>query len=86
MNINVHIERLVVEGLGVQPQQREELKAALVAALTQQLISQGSAFSMQPQTSLSSINAGSIAIESSEGIEGLGQQLCHAVFGSISHE
>jgi hypothetical protein len=86
MNINLHIERLIVDDLGIQPQQREELKAAVAAALKQQLISQGTAFSLQSHASRSSVSAGSFLVENSEGMDSLGQRNRHADFGSISQQ
>lgn len=86
MNINLHIERLIVDDFGIQPQQRDELKAAVVAALRQQLVSQGIGASLHPETSRSSVNAGSISVESSKGLESLGQRIGHAVVGGIRHE
>ncbi len=83
MNINLHIERLIVDDFGIQPQQRDELKAAIVAALKQQLVAQGTALSRQPHTRRSSVNAGLIAIENNERAESLGQQIGNAVYRGI---
>ncbi|MGO1500975.1 MAG: hypothetical protein ACTHWH_06785 [Marinobacter sp.] len=83
MNINLHIERLIVDDIDIQPQQRGELKAAVTAALRQQLVSQGTAFSTQSHTSFSSVNAGSISLPTSPGTESLGQQIGHAIYRGI---
>ncbi len=86
MNINLHIERLILEGIDLQPEHKNALKAAVESVLGQQLSSQGVGSRMQIETSRSSVNAGSIAIADSPNAEGLGQQIGHAVCGGIRHE
>lgn len=83
MNINLHIERLVLDGVSVEPHQQEELKATVELALRQQLVSQGIGSTMQSETSRSSVRGGSLSVENSYGAERLGQQIGHAVYRGI---
>ncbi len=83
MNVNLHIERLVLEGVDIQPQQRDALKAAVELALRQQLVSQGVGSGMLPEASSASVRGGSVSIENSQGMESLGQQIGHAVYRGI---
>jgi hypothetical protein len=86
MKINLHIERLIMNDIGVQPQQTSQLKAAVAAAMSQQLAAQGLGFTTQSTIHRRSAKAGSIAIENNQGVESLGHQIGHAVYGSIRHE
>lgn len=83
MKINVHIERMVVDDLGVQPQQAEELKAAVVAALRQQLVAQGVGSTMLPETNLLSVRGGSVSIENINTSSSLGRQIGNAVYRGV---
>jgi len=86
VNINLHIERLIVDDLGIQPQQRDELKAAVAAAIRRQIVSQGIGSTMQAETSRSSVSGGSFSIENNPSIESLGQQIAQSVYGGIGCE
>lgn len=83
MNINLHIERLIVDDFDIQPQQKDELKAAVVAALRLQLVAQGVGFGAPSGACRSSVSGGSIAIDNSEGLGDLGQQIGNAVYQGI---
>ncbi len=83
MNINLHIDRLIIDGLGIQPHQRDELKAAVTAAIREQLVAQGNGFSARSAVQQYSVNAGSIAIADNPNAESLGHQIGHAVGGGI---
>ncbi|NOZ51801.1 MAG: hypothetical protein GXP08_01465 [Gammaproteobacteria bacterium] len=83
MNINLHIERLVLDGVLVEPQQRAELKAVVESELRQQLVSQGISSTMQSNNNHQSVRAGSISIENIHKPVSLGQQIGNAVYRGI---
>jgi len=83
MDINLHIECLVLDGVGVEPQQKYALKAAVESALSQQLVSQGIGSGMRLEASRSSVRADSVSIESSQKTSSLGQQIGQAIYRGV---
>lgn len=83
MNINIHIERLVIDGFSVEPHQRADLKASVEAALSQQLVSQGIGSTMQSNNNCKSVKGGSISIENISTPASLGHQIGNAVYMGI---
>ncbi|OEY66753.1 hypothetical protein [Marinobacter sp. X15-166B] len=83
MNINLHIERLIVDDVGIQPQQSDALTAAVVAALRQQIVAQGVGPGMLSGESRAAVSGGSIAMQHSEGVASLGRQIGDAVYRGI---
>jgi hypothetical protein len=83
MDINLHIERLVLDGVGIQPQQAHALKAVVESALRQQLVSQGVGSGMRSEASSPSVRGGSVSIQIGQGTGSLGQQIGHAVYRGI---
>ena len=83
MNINLHIERLVLDGISLAPRQRAELKAAVESELRRQLEIQGLDSTMQSNDRRRSVRGGSISIGSSHKPLSLGQQIGNAVFKGI---
>jgi hypothetical protein len=85
MNINLHIERLVLDGLSLSPDHRHLLQASVTTELTRLLNNGG----LDP--SLAGGNA--LARQSTNGIQftgnnpmQLGQQIAKSVYGGIGHE
>ena len=83
MNINLHIDRLVLDGVSVAPHQRADLKAAVEVALRQQLANQGIGSAMQMNSHHRLVSGGSISVENSHKPVSLGQQIGNAVYGGI---
>lgn len=84
MNINLHIERLVLDGLAVEPQQQAALKAALEAELAGSLAQNGIASSLQGGGSFAAVQAAAINVGERNEPARLGQQIAQAVYGGIS--
>lgn len=78
MNINVHIERLIVDGLPVSPDQRPLVQAAMSAELGRLLSARG----LGPQVSFGGamprVDAGTVRPPSADPST-LGQQIASAV-------
>lgn len=83
MNINLHIERLVLDGVSVKPHQRAELKAAVESELSHLLVSNGVGSGVQSNSNRRSVRGGSISIENIRKPASLGQQIGNAVYKGI---
>ena len=86
MNINLHIERLVLDGVSVEPHQRAELKAAVEAELGRLLVSNEIGPGVQLSNSIRAVKGGLIAIDMHRKPFVLGQQIAQSVYGGIAHE
>lgn len=83
MNINLHIERLVLDGVSVEPHQRAELKAAVEAELGYLLVSNGIGQGVQLSNRFRAVSGGVISIENIHEPASLGQQIGNAVYRGI---
>ena len=64
MNINLHIERLVLDGIAVEPHQRAVLKAAVESELGRLLVSNEISSGVQSNKNSRTVSGGLIFIES----------------------
>lgn len=83
MNIKLHIERLILEGLPVGPGQGALVKAAVEAELGRLLVDGGLARGLQSDGSLPNIRAGSIELHGKDNPVRLGQEVARSVYGGI---
>jgi hypothetical protein len=83
MNINIHIERLILDGLPIAHNQGPLVQAAVEAELAQLLAADGLGPSLQAGGALYRIPAGSIQLASDGNPNTLGQQIARAVYGGI---
>lgn len=84
MNIHLHIERLVLDGVPVPPEQRPHLQAAIESELSR-LLSDGSINAeLQAGASLHSIRAEQIRLSSDSPPAEIGRQIAGAVYGGIA--
>ena len=84
MNINVHIERLVLHGLPVAPHQGPLVQAAVEAELTRLLLGAGLAPAMQSTGgAVPSVSTPGIQLKSDSSPAQIGQQIARAVYGGI---
>lgn len=83
MNINVSIERLILDGLPLMHNQRPLVQAAVEAELARLLAASGLAANLQAGGALPSIPGGSIQLPSDGDPNTLGQQIAQAVYGGI---
>jgi hypothetical protein len=83
MNINLHIERLILDDVGIKSHQKNEIKAAVEAALKQQLVNQGIDSTMKSSNNCQLIKGDSISIENISKPTSIGQQIGNAVYKGI---
>ncbi len=84
MKVNLHIERLVLDGVGVSPHQRAGIKAAVEAELAGALARNGVGSGLQSGGSFRSVLANSIIVGAQNEPSRLGRQIGQAVYGGIS--
>lgn len=80
MKINVHIQRLVLEGIEVPRGQQAALQVAVETELARLLAEGGLGL---PGGSLRSVQGGQITGVNGNDPAGLGQQIARAVYGGI---
>lgn len=83
MNINLHIERLILDETDIEPHQKKALKAAIEAVLKHQLTHHGVGSTMQSHHNRLSVKGGSISIEKNRKPASLGKQIGNAVYQGI---
>lgn len=80
MNINVNIERLILEGVSIPVSQRPLLQAAVEAELARLLTADGLASSWETLGAVPSLSAGVIQLNSDINPTQLGQQIAQSVY------
>jgi hypothetical protein len=83
MKVNLHIDRLVLDGVGLEPHQRAGLKAAVEAELAGSLAGNGLASGLQEGGSLNRVRGASINIGEKNEASGLGRQIARSIHGGI---
>lgn len=85
MNINLHIERLVLEGVDIAPHQRHLLHASFSAELARMFSNESLAPGFAEGFSLAHVSAGGVQLAGNNPTQ-LGQQIAQSVYGGIGHE
>jgi hypothetical protein len=85
MDINLHIERLVLDGIKLNHYQRRQLQASVQTELARLLIDGGLASSFMQGVAMPKLNANAIQTRGNDATQ-LGQQIAQSVYGGISHE
>lgn len=83
MNINLHIERLVLDGVPLAPSGRPLLQAAVETELTRLLASGGLSDALQSGGALYNVRTAGIQLTGDAGPARLGQQIAQSVYGGI---
>lgn len=83
MNINLHIGRLIVDGLPVARHQRASLQAAIEAELADLLVAGDLAPGLQEGGAVPLARGGSIRLSGEDGPAEMGRQIAQAVYGGI---
>ena len=84
MNINVHIERLVLDGLPIARHQAPLIQTAVEAELARLLVADGLAPALQSgEGATPSVNAPGMQFTSNNSPAELGQKIARAVYGGI---
>jgi hypothetical protein len=83
ININIHIERLILDGLPISHSQRPMVQAAVEAELARLLTNDGLAPGLQTGGMAPRIPGGDIQLTGDNNPKALGQQIAQAVYGGI---
>jgi len=83
MTINLHIERLVLDGIPLAPGQGPLLQAAVETELTRLLASGGLSDAMQLGSALYNVRTAGFQLTNDAGPTRLGEQIAGAVYGGI---
>ena len=84
MNINLHIERLVLNGVSLGPGQGPRVQAAVETELSRLLAADGLGPSLASGARLPSVPGGRIKLASSNDPAHLGTEVAHAVHNGLS--
>ena len=84
MNANIHIERLVLDGLSVPYHQQSLLQAAFEKELGRLLTANGLSNSLLSDGSVSHISASDIQLADESDPTELGEQIAQAVYGGVN--
>lgn len=88
-NIQLRIDRLVLDGFNLGPRERDQLQFTIETELGRLLGEQGLHASLAGGVAIPSLTAAPIKIgnklQSSASVEHMGQQIAHSVFGGIGH-
>ncbi len=83
MKIEVHIERLVLEGLPVSARDRARVHAAVAAELSRLIRAQGIATALRTGGAAPSVRADDLRVERQTSPRRLGTQIARAVYGGL---
>lgn len=83
MNTNVHIERLVLDGIDLPYPQRQRLQAAVEAELVRLLAAGGVAPGLRAGGAVPSLPGGTVQLAEAGDPTHLGTQIARAVHGGI---
>jgi hypothetical protein len=81
MNVNLHIERLILEGIPLSTRERGVLATAVTTELTRLITEGGLPAGMPAGGIVPSIPAGAIQLGADNSPARLGQQIAQAVYG-----
>ena len=85
MNINLHIERLVLDGVDIAPHQRYLLHTSVTAELAQMFSNGSLAPGFAEGFSLARVSTDGVQLARNNPTQ-LGQQIAQSVYGGIGHE
>lgn len=83
MNIELHIDRLVLEGLPLESRHGSQLREAIERELHQLLQSHSLAANMQVVQTIRRIQAPAIQFSQSPQLQSLGQQIAQSIYDGI---
>ena len=86
MNVNVHIDRLILDGLSLTSSQGPLVQAAVEAELARLLTAGGLAEGLADGGALPSLRANAIQLTSDGNPHEIGRQIAQSVYGGIGHE
>ncbi|MFL6211740.1 MAG: hypothetical protein ACJ74W_23030 [Pyrinomonadaceae bacterium] len=84
MNINLHIERLVLDGVSLARGHEPLLRAAIEAELSRLLATNGLPSSLLSGGAVPRLQTGEIQLANEHGAQHLGRQIAGALHGELS--
>jgi hypothetical protein len=84
MNVNLHIERLILEGLTLQPGEHLQVRVAAESELSRLLAAQSWGQSFKEGGAVARLSGGDIQLADGTSPQQIGQQIGRAVFGGIN--
>lgn len=85
MNINLHIERLVLDGLALAPNQRQLLQASIEAELSRLLTESGLAPQLSQGLAVPKLKTDGINFHPGSNPVQLGQEIAASVYSGIGN-
>lgn len=85
MNINLHINRLVLDGVDLAPGQSSLLQKSIVSQLTQLLEVSGLASNLTAGTAVKQLSTNSRNLNNTQPTD-LGQQIARSIYRGIGNE
>lgn len=86
VNINLHIERLVLDGVNITLIQRRLLQASVTTELTRMLAESGLPTGFTQEAISVRMSTDGIQLTGNNTPTQLGQQIAQSVYGGIAHE
>jgi|WetSurMetagenome_2_1015567.scaffolds.fasta_scaffold463103_1 hypothetical protein len=86
MNINLHIERLVLEGLPVEGARAVDVQAAVEAELARLLTENGLAAHLQQGAALPHLSGNVLPVSAEHNPAHLGTQIARSVYGGLGNK
>lgn len=84
MNVNLNIERLVLEGFRLRPGEHLLVRAAAEAELSRLLSEGGVSAGLLQGGAVPRLSAGDISVAGDADAGAIGRQIAHAVYGGIA--
>ena len=82
MKINIHIERIVIDGLAVDRHTAPQIKQAVQAELSR-LIQQGQLESLSSSAAIANLRTESISLQPTAGAHSVGTSVARAIHGGL---
>ncbi len=83
MNISIHIERLILDGLSLAHRDRSRLQSAIEDELARLLTAGSLVVDLRTPGTLSRLTGGTLELTNNEDPHLLGKQIAHAIYGGI---
>lgn len=86
LKINLHIERMVLDGLPIETGERQLLQESVKSELTRMLMKNGLSSHLTDSKVLARISAKQMQLGSDDDTTRIGRKIAQSVYGGIGHE
>jgi hypothetical protein len=83
MNVDLHVERLILDGISLSPSQQPQFQAAIEAELARLLAEGGLSPELAAGGAVPSLPAGTVQLAANGSPAHLGTQIARAVYGGM---